>query len=132
MNFLTCFDQGDVAWSDDWVTSGQMPSPNVTALQCASDTGIDDKAVKECGNGKLGEQLQHEALQYFLKTFPNRATGVKFEVPHLYINNVEQTINLPASAWTYIKTLCNVGSGGDVCDALSSKLSTHEARIVTV
>jgi len=95
-----------------------MPPPSTTALECANTTGIDYETVKECGNGKLGEQLQHEALQYFVKTFPMYATGPRFHVPHLYINDVEQDIDLPGSAWTYIETLCNLGSGGDVCNAL--------------
>lgn len=113
---MACFDQSDVAWSDEWVTLGLMPPPNTTALKCANTTGINYTAVKDCGNGKLGEQLQNEALQYFLKTFPMYATGARFDVPHLYINDVEQTIDMPPSAWTFIKALCNAGSDSDVCD----------------
>lgn len=133
VNFLTCFDQSDVAWSDEWVTTGIMPPPKETALRCVNQTGsgLDYKAVLECGNGKLGTQLQQEALEYFMKTFPMLSTGARFDVPHIYINGVEQNVVLPqslekpspagsGSAWTYLKTLCDINSEAGACAAVST------------
>jgi len=128
VNFLVCFDQNDIAFSDEWVTSGQMPSPNVTAEHCANTTGIDFKAVRACGNGTQAEELLLDALHYFAKTFPMYTTGTRFDVPHVYINNVEQDVNLPGSAWPYLKFLCSKGVGASVCSALSASAS----RDVTV
>jgi len=136
VHFLTCFDQNDVAWSDEWVTSGQMPLANVSALKCVNQTaGLDYEAVKKCGNGQQGSDLQLDALKYFEKTFPNLQTGPRFDVPHVYINNVEQNINLPGNVWTYMKTLCDLGAGAGACKALgddSSAIPKQQADLVTV
>jgi len=141
VNFLTCFDQTDVAWSDEWVTTGIMPPPKETALRCVNQTGsgLDYEAVLECGNGKLGTQLQQEALEYFMKTFPMLSTGARFDVPHIYINGVEQTVlqqsrakRSPAgsgSAWTYLKTLCDINSEAAACAAVST--GTHGSASLT-
>lgn len=123
VHFLTCFDQKGIAYSDDWVAGGDMPPPNTSALQCANQTGIDSKAVSVCFNGTKGDELMLEALHYFTETFPMYATGARFDVPHVYINNNEQNIDLPGNVWTYVKTLCDLGSGGDVCSALPSNAS---------
>jgi len=131
VHFLTCFDQNDVAWSDDWVTTGQMPPPNTSALQCAAQSGIDKDAVQKCANGTQGEALMQDALKYFAKTFPMYTTGARFDVPHVYINNVEFNIaNLPVDIWSVIMVLCASGSGGVAC--LTEAASTESKTVVTV
>lgn len=140
VNFLTCFDQNDIAFSDEWATSGQMPPPNVSALTCVNKTGsgLDYKAVEACGNGQLGTKLQTDALEYFTKTFPMFVTGGRFDVPHVYINSVEQEINLPGNVWSWMKTLCDINSEASACNALSTngssqqELNKYSARIATV
>ncbi len=36
VDFLACFDQNNIAYSNDWVPT--MPAPNVSALQCVNQT----------------------------------------------------------------------------------------------
>jgi len=130
VNFLTCFDQNDVAWSNEWVTSGQMPTAKTSALHCVNQSvGLNYKAVQECGDGKMGTDLQHTALKYFEKTFPMYMTGGRFDVPHIYINNVEQTVNLPGKVWTFLQTLCDLGAGAGACKALSDSSSLTPPKL---
>lgn len=131
VNFLTCFDQNDIAFSDEWVDAGEMPPPNTSALSCINQTAEPARyaAVKACGEGNLSAKLLEDARAYFAETFPMYTTGPRFDVPHVYINNEEQDVNLPGNVWTYIKTLCNKGIGANVCKALeSSSLRTSVGR----
>jgi hypothetical protein len=65
----------------------------------------------QCAKGPLAKKLKVAAATYFHDTFPMYWTGVRFDVPHLYINNVEQTINLDgADSWTFLKALCKGGA----------------------
>jgi len=118
VNFLTCFDQNNIAYSNDWVPT--LPLPNVSALQCVNQTNPSAyAAVVACGNGPQGQDLKQKAADYFHKTFPMLWTGARFDVPHLYINNVEQVMNLNGTdLWSFAKTLCSEGAKAPLCNAL--------------
>merc|ERR1712048_937954 len=118
VNFLTCFDQNNIAYSNDWVPT--MPLPNKSALHCVNQTNPSAyEAVVACGHGQKGQELKQEAADYFHKTFPMYWTGPVFDVPHLYINNVEQVISLNASdLWNFARVLCSDGANAPVCKAL--------------
>jgi hypothetical protein len=127
VDFLTCFDQNNIAYSNDWVPT--LPSPKVSALTCVNQTNPSAyAAVLACGNGKKGDDLKQEAADYFHKTFPMYWTGARFDVPHLYINNVEQTINLNGTdMWAYTEVLCHDGATPPLCDALRKSSNTLQA-----
>ena len=110
VNFLSCFDQNNIAYSNDWVPT--MPSANQSALQCVNQTNpAAYEAVVECGMGPMAEKLKRAAADYFHETFPMYWTGDRFDVPHLYINDVEQVINLDGEdSWTFLKALCEGGA----------------------
>jgi len=116
-----------------------MPPPNVSALTCVNQTNkAAYKAVEACGNGKLGTQLQTDGLEYFTSTFPMYKTGGRFDVPHVYINNVEQNIDLPGNVWTWMKTVCDINSEAEACNALAStngssqqELNKYSLRVAT-
>merc|ERR1719329_1659276 len=100
-----------------------MPSPNISALQCVNQTNPSAyEAVVQCGTGQLAEKLKQEVADYFHNTFPMYWTGTRFDVPHLYINSVEQVINLDGQdSWTFLKALCKGGASKyarKLCNAL--------------
>lgn len=114
---MTCFDQSNIAYSNYWVTHGEMPSANASALKCVNQTNPSAYAVVlACGNGEKGEDLKKKAADYFHETFPMYWTGARFDVPHLYINSVEQVINLNGSdIWAFTQQLCNAGATLPLC-----------------
>jgi hypothetical protein len=130
VDFLTCFDQNNIAYSNDWVPT--MPLPNVSALQCVNQTNPSAYgAVVACGNGDMADKLKREAAEYFHKTFPMYWTGPRFDVPHLYINDMEQVINLNGTDfWDYTKVLCKAGARSHLCKALPRRESPNEIQII--
>lgn len=109
VDFLTCYDSNNIAFSDEWVTDDDMPTPQQSALQCVNQTeGLNYTAVMACGTGSLGPELQQKASDYYTTTFPQYASGTyMFHVPNVYINNVQQQ-NL--DLWSLTKVLCDDGA----------------------
>lgn len=116
VNLLACWDQKNIMWSSEWV----LDPPNTTALNCV-DKIIPDAhdAVVSCGSGSLGEDLKTEAADYFHATFPEYWTGNRFSVPHIYIDNKEQDINLDGTDfWEFTESICTAGANAGLCEAL--------------
>lgn len=136
VNFLTCFDTQNIAFSNDWVTGGEMPNPMQAAQACAEQLNLDWEAIHKCagnitgnvdtGNyteivGQQGLELQIKASKYFYDTFFKARTGVKFYVPNLYIGDVEQTLTNTEDMWNITKALCASGAKASICSV------AHEA-----
>lgn len=135
VRFLTCYDSQNIPYSSDWVTYDEMPNPMQAAQQCAEDIGLDWTAIQTCGGNFTGNvetgnytevigaqslQLATEASNYFFDTFFKARTGVKFFVPNLYINNVEQPLNNLEDTWNITKKLCADGAKASVCAVAQS------------
>jgi hypothetical protein len=122
VEFMSCFDAANTAWSNDWVTDGDMKPPNVTALKCVNQTGIDYNAVLECAAGNQSEQLKQVASNYFITTFPALATGPRFMVPHLYIDIHEQELMLDGKdMWNITDRVCKEGANLALCTILPNQ-----------
>lgn len=130
VRFLTCYDSQNIPYSSDWVTYDEMPNPMQAALYCAQMVGLNQTTIQSCGGnltgnvesgnytevvGEQGRLLAIGAADYFYDTFFKSRTGVKFYVPNLYIQNVEQDLENLVDSWNVTKTLCSVGAQADIC-----------------
>lgn len=122
LSLLGCWDQANIQYSPDWT----LPTPEEAALSCVNETIPNAyEAVSTCGNGTLGEDLKKEAAEYFHATFPEFWTGNRFSVPHIYIDNVEQEINMDGSDfWEFAQSVCNGGANADLCEGLPQSVVT--------
>jgi len=117
LSVLACWDQANIQYSPEWT----LPTPQEAVLSCVNQTIPSAfEAVSACGNGTLGEDLKSEAADYFHATFPDRWTGPIFSVPNVYINNVQQEVNLDGSdLWEFANSICNAGADAALCGGLS-------------
>lgn len=138
IRFMTCYDSQNIPFSSDWV---QDMNPMDAAQQCAQELGMNWTAIQSCaGNitgrnsdgtfnetiGDMGVELANQAAQYFVDTFPQfrGVDSARFNVPHLYINDVEQDLNNLANMWNVTKQLCDHGAQqAPVCASVGQALS---------
>lgn len=120
LSWLGCWDQRRILWSSFWT----LNAPAHDALACVNETDAKFNtntysAVKDCAEGSEGDDLLAAAADYFHTTFPMFWTGSRFSVPHVYIDDVEQDINLDGSdLWGFVTSICRGGANAPVCSVL--------------
>lgn len=124
IRFLTCFDSRNIPYSSDWVVN---LNPMDAAQHCAEALDMDWASIATCGGnytdgvaGAGGLELAKEAATYFLTTFPlfNGTVSPRFQVPHVFINGVDQPLENLEDAWNVTATLCDSGAAAAVCASI--------------
>ena len=100
VGFLTCWDDAE-------------GSSQSKTQKCATAQGLDMAAITACESGSKGEDLQQAAAEYFETTFPSHAHSGMFQVPHIFVNGVDQ------GAWddydTILANICATGITAGAC-----------------
>lgn len=98
IEFMACWDE-------------ETESAESKAQKCGEAVGVHADFIGHCATGPTGDKLKAAAASYFVKRFPEHATG-PFHVPHIYVNNVEQEATDYDSL---LKALCAAGAKGGAC-----------------
>ena len=100
VGFLTCWDDAE-------------GSSQSKTQKCATAQGLDMATITACESGSKGEDLQQAAAEYFEETFPSHAHSGMFQVPHIFVNGVDQ------GAWddydTILANICATGISAGAC-----------------
>lgn len=138
IRFSTCFDNQNIPYSSDWA---QYMNPMWAAGNCSTTLKLPWDKIQACGGditgdfasgdytevvGVEGNALAAEAAKYFYDTFPSRrgVENAMFDVPHLYINDMEQNLDNLESIWNVTKVLCGAGaSAAPVCTGIATHLA---------
>ncbi len=96
--FLTCWDES-------------QDEPAAKAKYCAGEAGIDYSRLSTCLSSGESAKLLAAAANAFVTRFPEHATG-RFNVPHIYVNNVEEQ---NTDYQTLLKALCSSGIKAGAC-----------------
>eukprot|EP00933_Yihiella_yeosuensis_P058602 TRINITY_DN5921_c1_g3_i1.p1 TRINITY_DN5921_c1_g3~~TRINITY_DN5921_c1_g3_i1.p1 ORF type:complete len:233 (-),score=41.20 TRINITY_DN5921_c1_g3_i1:235-933(-) len=118
--YLTCFNSMPKIGPKD------VDELNDRAKICAEKTKLDWAQISTCSAGDLGDKLQLEAEEYFVKRYPEFSKPgpeSPFGVPHVYIDGAEvgpkgwaEKVDFKAT----LKLLCQDGLKAEACKETST------------